>query len=57
MFLLVRDIYIPEMHVKRPGFSYSACGLFKKNKEIIQKFMQTGNRYFIYKNELDQACF
>ena len=57
MFLLVRDIYIPEMHVKRPGFSYSACGLFTKNKETIQKFMQTGNRYFIYKNELDQACF
>ena len=48
---------MPEMHLWQPGFTYSACGLFTKNKERIKKFMQTGNTDFIYKNELDKACF
>ena len=56
-FLLVGDKFMPEMHLKQPGFTYSACGPFTKNKERIEKFMQTGNTYFIYKNELDKACF
>ena len=56
-FLLAGDKFIPEMHLKQPGFTYSACGPFTKNKERIEKFMQTGNRDFIYKNELDRACF
>ena len=45
------------MHLKQPGFTYRACGPFTKNKERIEKFMQTGNISFIYKNELDKACF
>ena len=45
------------MHLKLPGFTYSACGPFTKNKERIEKFMQTGNTDFICKNELDKACF
>ena len=56
-FLQVRDKFMPEMHLKQPGFTYSACGPFTKNKERIEKFMQTGNTNFIYKNELDKACF
>ena len=56
-FLLVGDKYMPEMHVKQLGFTYSACGPFTKNKKRIEKFMQTGNIDFIYKNELDKACF
>ena len=56
-FLLVRDKFMPEMHLKQPCFTYSACGPFTKNKERIEKFMQTGNTNFIYKNELDKACF
>ena len=48
---------MPEMHLKQPGFTYSACGPFTKNNHRIEKFMQTGNRDFIYKNELDKACF
>ena len=48
---------MPEMHFRQPGFTYSACGLFTKNKERIKKFMTTGNTDFIYKNELDKACF
>ena len=45
------------MHLKQPGFTYSACGPFTKNKERIEKFMQTGNTNFIYKNELDKVYF
>ena len=56
-FLLVGDKFMPEMYLKQPGFTYSACGPFTKNKERIEKFMQTGNTDFIYKNELDKACF
>ena len=53
---LVGDEFMPKMHLKQPEFTYSACGPFTKNKERIQKFMQTGNTDFIYKNELDKAC-
>ena len=56
-FLLVGDKFMPEMHLRQPGFTYNACGLFTKNKERIEKFMTTGNTDFIYKNELDKACF
>ena len=46
------------MHLKQPGFIYSACSPFtKKKKERIEKFMKTGNTDFIYKDELDKACF
>ena len=56
-FLLVGDKSMPEMRLKQPGFTCSACGPFTKNKERIEKFMQTGNTNFIYKNELDKTCF
>ena len=56
-FLLAGDKFMPEMHLKQPGFTYSACGSFTKNKEIIQKFMETGNTDYIYKNDLGKACF
>ena len=55
--LLVGDKFIPEMHLKQPGFTYSACGPFTKIKQRIEKFMQTENTHFIYINELDKACF
>ena len=48
---------MPEMHLKQPGFTCSACGPFTKNKERIQKFKETGDRSYIYKNELYKACF
>ena len=46
-FLLVGDKFMPEMHLKQPGFTYSAFDPFTK---IIEKSMQTGNTNFIYKN-------
>ena len=55
--LLVGDKFMAGMHLKPPGFTYSACGPFTKNKERIEKFMQTVNTDFIYTNELDKACF
>ena len=56
-FLLASDNFMPEMHLKQPGSTYSGCGPFTENKLRIQKFMQTGDTNFIYKNELDKACF
>ena len=56
-FLLAGDKFMPEMHLKQPGFTYSTYDQFTKNKERIEKFMQTGNTDFFYKNELDKACF
>ena len=56
-FLLVGDKFVPEIHLRQLGFTYSAFCPFTKNKERIQKFKETGNTDFIYKNELDKACF
>ena len=56
-FLLTGDKFMPEIHLKEPGFTYSACGPFTRNKERIEKFMLTGNTDFIYRSELDKACF
>ena len=56
-FLLAGGKFMPEMHLKQPGFTYTVCGPFTKNKERLEKFMQTGNTDFIYKNELDKTCF
>ena len=56
-FLLAGDKFMLEMHLKQSEFTYSACGLFTKNKERIQKFKQTGDSRYIYNNELDKACF
>ena len=52
-FLLAGDKFMPEVHLKQPGFTYSACGPFTKNKGRIQKFKETGDTRYIYKNELD----
>ena len=56
-FLLAGDKFMSEMHLRQPGFTYSACEPFTKNKERTQKFKKTGDSRYIYKNELDKACF
>ena len=59
-FLLAGDKFMPEIHLKQPGFTYSACVPFTKKKERTEKVMRTGNTGntdFIYKNDLDKACF
>ena len=55
--LLAGDKFMTEMHLKKPGFTYSAYGQFTKNKQRIQKFMQTGDINYIFRNELDKPCF
>ena len=56
-FLLAGDKFIPEMHLKQPGFTYSACGPITKSKERNRKFKETGYSRYIYRNELGKTCF
>ena len=56
-FLLAGQNFMTEMQLKQPDFTNSSCGPFTKTKNRIEKFMQTGNTDFIYKNDLDKACF
>ena len=55
--LLGGDKFMPEIHLRQPQFTYSACGPFTKHEQRIQKFKETGDTNYIYKNELDKACF
>ena len=48
---------MPEMHLKQPEFTYSACRPFTKKKEKIQKFKETGDTSYVYKNQLDKYVF
>ena len=56
-FLLAGDKFMPEMHLRQPQFVYSACGLFTRHKERIKEFKRAGDTCYIYRNELDKACF
>ena len=56
-FLVSANKFILEIHLKKPRFTYSACGPLTANKEKTEKFIQTGNTDFIYKNSPDKACF
>ena len=56
-FWLAGDKFMPEMHLRQPTFTQSACGPFIRNKERIQKFKETRDSRYIYQNELDKACF
>ena len=52
-FLLTVDKFMFELHLTQPEFIYRACG----HRERIQKFKETRNLKYIYKNRLDKACF
>ena len=54
---LAEDKFMPEMHLRQTGFTYSACRLFTKSKERIKKIKETGESKCIYQNEWDKACF
>ena len=56
-FLLAGDKFMPEMHLRQPRFVYSACGPFTRHKERIKEFKSTGDTRYVYRNELDKACF
>ena len=55
--LLAGDKFMPEMHLRKPGFIYSACGPFTKSKNRTQKFKETRYSRYIYRNKLDKMCF
>ena len=48
---------MPEVHLRQPQFTYSACGPFTKNSKKIEKFEETGDSRYIYRNGLDKVCF
>ena len=56
-FLLAGDKFMPEMHLRQARFVYNACGPFTRHKERIKEFKRTGDTRYIYRNELDKACF
>ena len=56
-FLSTGDRVMLEMHLRQSGFTYSACGPFTKNKKRIQKFKETGDLRYIYRDKLDKTCF
>ena len=53
IFLLTVDTFMPELHLKQPVFTDSACGSFTDHCERIHNFRETGNLKHIYKNEID----
>ena len=56
-FLLAGDKFMAGMHLRQPRFVYSACGPFTRHKVRIKEFKRTGDTCYIYRNELDKACF
>ena len=56
-FSLAGNKLMPEMHLRQPRFVYSACGPFTRHKERIKEFKRTGDTRYIYRNDLDKACF
>ena len=52
-FLMADNRFMPQMHLKKPEFTYSVCVPFTKNKERIEKLMQIGNTDFTHRNEDD----
>ena len=55
-FLFAGDKFMPEMHLRQSGFTYSVCGLFTK-RQRIQKFKETEDLKHIYQKEIDKVCF
>ena len=56
-FLLTGDRFMSDLHLRQPKFTYSACDTFTKNKQRTQKFKETGDSRYIYRNDLDKASF
>ena len=56
-FLLAGDKCMSEIYLRQPGFTYSSCGPFTKNKERVQKFKEKVDSRYIYPSELDKTCF
>ena len=55
--LMTGDKLMSKLHLRQPGFTYSACGSFTRYSENIKKLKKTGHTSYIYKNQLDKPCF
>ena len=56
-FLLAGDKFMPQMHLKQLGFTYSACGPLTKNKERIKKLKKQEIRAIFKKMSLIKLAF
>ena len=56
-FLLAGDKFMPGMHLRQPQFVYSGGGPFTRHKERIKEFKLTGDTRYMYRFELDKACY
>ena len=56
-FLLADEKFMHKMHLRQPRFVNSTCGPFTRHKERKKEFKRTGDTRYIYRNELDKACF
>ena len=56
-FLLTGDMFMSRLHLRQPRFTYSAYGPFTKHHDRNQKFREIGTLKYLYRNELDKACF
>ena len=54
-FSLAGDKFMAEIHLRQPGFTYSACGKCIKNKERIQKLKEMRDSRYIYQSRLNKA--
>ena len=52
-FLLTGDQFMPEVHLKQPRFTNSACRPFTENKE----YKTLKKQDWCSRNKLDKACF
>ena len=55
--MVISRRFIPQMHLRQPGFTYNACRTFIKNKETTKKVKEAGGSRYIYQNEIDKGCF
>ena len=56
-FLLAGDKFSPEMHLRQPGFTYSACEPLTKNKERIQNLKKHEIRNIFIKTNYIKLAF
>ena len=56
-FLLTGGKFTSELHLRQLEITYSACWPFTKHRERIQKFKETDDLNYVYRNKLDIAYF
>ena len=54
--LLAGDTFITDVYLRQIGFTYNVCEPLTKNKTRIQKFKETGDSSYIYRNDLNNPC-